>query len=220
MNVTSTQICNMALSRIGIREKIAALTPATTSEAVECELHYETVVDRTLCQYPWTFATKRKTLVIIENNPTKEWRYRYEYPADCVSPRYIEATARNVPVDLMIKWQVEATDAVVPGLYYSDPSVSAAAHRPWRKSILTDETAPVLVYTSNSVPEDLYPGHFVNLLAWNLAVEIAMPLLSKPDVATMAMNAARVALLDARANALNEGVHDNPLESEFVRARN
>ena len=219
MNVTSTEICNMALSRLGIREKITSLDPATSQEAVECALNYQTVVERTLCQYPWTFATKRKTLTLIESAPNKEWLYRYEYPADCVSPRYIEATARNVPVDLMIKWQVEATDADIPGLFYPDPQIGGQVHKPWRKSILTDEAAPVLVYTANTVPENLYPGHFVNLLAWNLAVELAMPLLSKPDVASMAMNAARVALLDARTNALNEGVHDNPLESEFIRAR-
>lgn len=164
-------------------------------------LFYERVLHRTLGQYPWYFATKRATLVLLETDPTTEWHYRYAVPSDMERPQYIEGGRRNQPTEELVKWQLEGSD---------DGST---------RTLLTDQASPVLVYTSRSASTVIYPEYFTNLLAWNLASEIAMPLTAKADIGNMAMNAARIALLDARTSALREQQPDDALESEFVRAR-
>jgi len=190
----------MAISRVGVRQRIASITEAS-EEARLCSLNWDLVVAKTLCQYPWGFAGRRSALAIIEENPNVEWLFRYAMPVDCESPRYIQGAGRNLPNELRVRWQVEGDGTAE------------------RSSILTDEAEAVLVYTTNAVATNLYPAHFVDLLVWNLACELAMPLVAKVEVAGLCINAARTALLYARTAQLNEGQEDMPLESEFVRAR-
>jgi hypothetical protein len=202
MSASVVDICNIALSRVGVKERINTLdAPARSEEQRLFMLFYERVLHRTLGQYPWYFATKRATLVLLETDPTTEWHYRYAVPSDMERPQYIEGGRRNQPTEELVKWQLEGSD---------DGST---------RTLLTDQASPVLVYTSRSASTVIYPEYFTNLLAWNLASEIAMPLTAKADIGNMAMNAARIALLDARTSALREQQPDDALESEFVRAR-
>jgi len=202
MATNPVEVCNIALSYLGVRERIVSLDPPAKSQEQQIlSLFYERVYRRTLGQYPWKFATKRKLLTLIEDDPNSEWSYRYAVPSDLECAQYIEGSARNLPTELLIKWQMEGSE-------------SGEA-----RTLMTDQEDPVLVYTTRDANPVIWPEYFTNLLAWNLAATVAMSITAKPDVANMAANAARIALLDSRTSALNEGQKDDALESEFVRAR-
>jgi hypothetical protein len=193
-------IANMALSKIGVREIISDLTEAST-EARTCNLYYDHVRDFTLAQSPWQFATRRKLLDLIETDPNAEWTYRYGVPVDMVEPRYIEGAGRNIANEDRPPWTLEGN---------ADTE---------RLTLMADASAPILVYTTNAVSTNLYPPHFVQLMAWNLAVEIVLPLTMKEDLWKMSKSAALGALAEAKAHMLNQGGEDVPIDSEFVRAR-
>jgi hypothetical protein len=193
-------ISNMALSNVGVRSRIASLSEAS-EEARVCNLHYGLAVERCLTLFPWPFATRRQALALIETSPNSEWAYRFALPNDCVEARYIEGSSRNIPVESKVPFQVEAA---------ADLS---------QQTVLTDEPAPVLVYTTKNLGAGQYPAYFVNLVSWELAAAITLPLRLSEESWKLAITGARQAMTDSRAHALNQGQEDQPLDSEFVRAR-
>jgi hypothetical protein len=200
--MTRENICNLALSRIGVRSRISSLSEGS-EEANLFDLVYDFVLELTLEQSPWSFAQERRALLLLEEqDSTEEWTFKYQVPANCVRPLRIEsAGARNVAQDQLVKWQLE-----------SDPDGN-------RKIILTDEEDAVLVYTRRDVIANLYPAHFVSTLAWNLAAEIVGAMPGKADMGEYAMKMARIAASEAGATNANIMVPDNQLDSEFVRVR-
>jgi hypothetical protein len=202
MSVSPVDICNVALSRIGVKQRIAALTE--NSEAARlCNLNYETVLDATLSQDEWPFATRRAPLALIEADPDTEWAFRYALPEDCVCAQRIESGFGNRQTDLAcaVKFRLEADTGNQ------------------RTTLLADKPEPILVYTTRSQPSSLYPAWFVNLLQWNLAVELAPALTARAEIMETAARSAFAALHRARAHARDEGQDDEPIDSEFVRAR-
>jgi len=200
VSVSIIDICNTALSRIGIRARIASLTEGS-EEARQCSLHYQQRLSYVLGEHPWSFASKRKVLVLIAADPNIEWKYRYELPADCSKPSYIQGYGRNVPEEQWIRWQIEASEDSA------------------RRTILTDQVDAVLVYTSDTIPVGIYPAHFIDALEWSLAAEIATPLTASPEMARAATTAAMQSLAHGKASDSNEGQPDEAVETESIRAR-
>lgn len=62
MAVTEVSIANMALSRVGQHNQIAALSDSNEA-ARQCNLHYEPARDALLRAHPWNFAIKRTKLI-------------------------------------------------------------------------------------------------------------------------------------------------------------
>lgn len=194
------EIFNLALSRVGVTKEV--MDPSELSqEAKKCRLFYERKFKLSLCQYPWPFATRRRELALLETFTSGPWFYRYAMPADCEKPQSIQPPTPNPTDDELVPWEIEA-----------HPETG-------ERTLLTNEVNAILVYTSNEIPEAFFPEHFVEVLAWNLAVELAMPLTKKADVLTAAVNGARTALLYARTSQLNENQNQPEPESEFLRAR-
>ena len=190
----------MALSRVGVRERIASLTEET-EEARICNLHYDLALTSALALHPWPFASKRKALTLIEEKPSIEWAFRYALPIDCIEPLYIEGAARNLPIESRPRWELEA-----------DSSAD-------RTTLLADVPNAVLKYTSRSVSEASFPPYFVPVMSWMLADFIAIPLTVKAEVSTAVATQLARALSTAKAHASNQGQADEALDSEFIRAR-
>lgn len=86
---TKTDICNMALGRIGHKLTTVALIGVGTSpDALKCNLFYEQTRDALLRSYWWRFAAAR---VEIEASatPAFEWSYAYTLPNDFLAMRSI-----------------------------------------------------------------------------------------------------------------------------------
>lgn len=193
-------ICNTALRHVGIRAGIGSLSEQS-EEARVIRLVYDQVLERTLEKVDWGFARRRATLTLLETQPNIFWAFRYELPVDCAVPRQIQPFVRNPSNEDLIPWEIEsATD-------------------PTKRTLLTDVASATLIYTRRDVPPGAYPQHFIHALAWVLADEIAMPLTAKAEVAQLASQGARLAVLEGGAMAMNKGQPDLPQDSEFVRAR-
>jgi len=197
---SQVDICNMALGRIGARQRIGSMNEQS-EEARILKLVYPQILGLTLEQVDWGFARRRKALTLLETDPNDFWAFRYELPADCACPRNIQGFTRNPTIEELIPWEVEGED---------DPA---------KRTIFSDMEEAVLQYTRNDVPTGSYPSHFVHALAWNLAVEIAMPLTGTTDVVSYAINAANAAVIQCGSMSANQRQPDDARESEFVRAR-
>jgi len=71
---SKTDICNMALGRIGHKLTTEALINADTDpDAQQCNLHYEQTRDALLRSYWWRFAGVRVDLAVVSNGDFAHW---------------------------------------------------------------------------------------------------------------------------------------------------
>jgi hypothetical protein len=194
--ISVVQICNIALSRVGITRTIASLDE-DSQEASTCNLLFEPTRDALLRSYPWAFARAEQDLALVEEDPTDDWGYSYRRPTDCLQARRIMLGAR-----------IESIPAP-----FSIGSDSAG------QLIYSDETDARLEYTRLVDDVAIWPEDFAQALCWALAAEIALPLSVDEGRRQAAKGEAAMALKEARAKNENEGQEDPPVQSEFIRAR-
>lgn len=200
MGKTATDICNMALARIGVSQFLLDYSNDQSNEAKVCRIFYDNVRDRVIQELPWNFATRTATLTDIGTPPSR-WAYRYRYPVDCITARKV--TVSGAPSS------IESAEFEV----VEDEAAGSLA-------ICTNQQSAVLIYTAKITNTILFSQAFIDTFAWALATEIAAPLSAEPKMATAAGNAYTVALLRAAGRHLNEGKEARPTtESGFITAR-
>ena len=82
MAVTSTSICNSALSKIGA-ERILSLD-ADNNRAKLLKEQYEKIRDELLYAHPWNFAIKRSQLAALVTAPLFGFKFQFQLPSDCL----------------------------------------------------------------------------------------------------------------------------------------
>ena len=87
--LTETSICNMALGRIGGLRIEDSVETDTSTQAIQCRLHYETIRNSLEESYPWRFTSDRATLVVDGTTPDSEWDYQFDLPDDYLAMRSI-----------------------------------------------------------------------------------------------------------------------------------
>jgi len=197
MAFSEVQICNMALSRIGIQQTIDDLEEAS-NEARACKLFYEVMRDAVLGDFPWEFATKYDSLALVEESPNSDWLFSYRYPIDCLhARRIVSGVGRDATLNPVFK-----------------PGNDGAG-----RLIYTDEEAPTLEYTMRMENPAFFSLGFAEALSYRIASEIAMPLAIKTEIADRNVSMYRIALATATANEANESTPDEESESEFTSVR-
>lgn len=188
----SGRIVNQALAYIGITQQVGASTIAAglTVEAQQALLHYSDIVDEVLRAFPWGFATKYATLVLVAGTrtapATPDWQYSYRAPADLVFARRL-------------------TPAVARQLgrrYDGDPPPVRVGRDTTGGLIYTDQIAPVLEYTYRP-PCAAVVGDpiFRAAVAWRLAAAFA-PALAR-DAARLKIALQMYAELIRKAELVN-----------------
>lgn len=154
---TEVDLCNLALSHLGITEKIGSLDD-TTTQAEQCKLLYETVRDGLLTGHDWSFATKVDAPDALTTVTHPRWTTFYAYPDDCLRLRRITSDGQAGPGQEfgIFLTKVEAANARVIGT--------------------TGEA--YLEYIARVADLALYPPEVTEALAWGLAVRLA-PALSR-----------------------------------------
>lgn len=200
-------ICNTALSRIGVTTKIASLTERT-KEAIELNSVFEEVRDRVISAAPWPFA--RRIIALQKTGATPfRWKYRYEYPSDCIAIRNIlpPMPAGSTP-ELYRRWLAESKVAYEIEADDND-----------YQTIVTDQDLAVIEYTKRVINPLRYSAKFTGAFAWALAAEVALPLAKTIDHSRNAAAAYEKEIREAIADARNQQHQEEPADSEFVRAR-
>ncbi|MBU0522696.1 MAG: hypothetical protein KKC24_23860 [Gammaproteobacteria bacterium] len=193
------EICNVALSRVAHTQPIVSFTER--SKAAElCSVFYTTLRDLVLADFPWPFAESIVTLADI-GSPAPGWAYRYRYPADCLKVREIIIPGQRVPLN---------SDQQIP--YKIGYDVGG-------RVIHTDLPEAGVRFTFRVEDSTFFDPLFADALAWRLAMDLALPLSSKPELQTYATQQFQLALTKAEGSAFEESQDDPEPESEFVSVR-
>lgn len=197
-----TQICNLALSHLGVSKQISNFDSERSAEANACREFYETARDEVLQAFAWPFASKIKTLALIEEDPNDEWGYSYQYPTDCLRASRILSGSRNDTKDSEIKFRVMGDND--------------------SRTIFTDKEDADLEYTVRITNTARFDAEFVMCLSFLLAAYIA-PRIAGGDPfnkgqRALQMYAMKIPSVQARNE--NENKKDREPESEFINARN
>lgn len=198
---STTEICNFALSHLGIGKRISNVETDVTAEAKVCRIFFEPSRDKVLRDFPWPFATKILALGEIEESPNDEWGFSYRYPSDCLAFRRILSGTRNDTRQSQIPYRI-AQDAA-------------------GKIIFTDREEAQGEYTVRTEDPAIYPPDFVLALSFLIAAYIA-PAISAGDPFKLGARAAQFYEYEidkAKANAANEVQPEEDVQSEFVRGR-
>lgn len=217
MALSSVDICNIALSRIGNSGKIASFTEQS-KEASICKLHYQYCLDWLLESFPWGFAKKTIVLAQLAEDAPEGWTYIYQYPSDCVKARAVVDSGGE-------RYAIRAAY-----LYDDDPERihRSSVRYPFEirlrgdgnaRCIVTDLEAARLLYTARVSDTTLFPAQFSSLLATKVAGEIATGLLADANIVKVMEQRFVQQWREATAMSINEGRQDEEADSISVRVR-
>lgn len=193
------EICNVALSRVAHTQPIVSFTEK--SKAAElCAVFYTTLRDLVLADFPWPFAESIVNLADI-GSPAPGWAYRYRYPANCLKVREIiqPGQRRSLTADLQPPYKI--------------------GYDVGGRVIHTDQPEAGVRFTFRVEDSTFFDPLFADALAWRLAMDLALPLSSKPDLQAFATQQFQLAMTKAEGSAFEESHDDPEPESEFVSVR-
>ena len=151
---TDIQICSDALLLLGANP-ISSFTEGTDESNI-CDRLYQDIKIRTLTMYPWSFSFKKVQLARLITTPTNEYKYEYQLPSDIIGR---------------------------PNAVYDTDDVGAHPRREYRllgNKLLTDYESVYIDYQFN-VTEFALPSYFVQLLKYQMAWHLAMPITDQTD---------------------------------------
>lgn len=201
---SKTAIANVALTRIGSSKLLQNVDTQTGTLAEAVRLLFPEEAKFVLRDFPWPAATGYITLALVDGSETEaannDWQYSYRYPSDCLFVRRI----------------------VVPNQGRNNP-----APPPYRigrdsqgKLIFTNEPDAEIEYTVDisGTPEE-FDSMMVSMLGWKIGASLAPSQSLIKAMAETCMAQYEIEKTKAQSRALNEGQQEDPIESEFVRAR-
>ena len=194
MSFSAVQLCNLALSRIGVSQFVASFTESGT-KAQLCNLHFDACRDAVLEAYPWPFATITADLALVTTAPSMDWGYAFRLPSDCLKPLRTLDAGRGLSSPFAI-------------------SADSAG-----QLLLLDAAACSLQYTQRVEDPGRFPPAFGHALAWRLAMEFAPPLSVNSGLTQRAEIGYRTAIGEAEMLAINQGWPDAQPVSSIESAR-
>lgn len=213
MAVNKVTLANMALSHIGAKNTLQALTEAS-AEAKQCNLWYEPSRRKTLMAYDWNFARRRLALAEhSEDPPEGVWAFRYQYPASCLVAREIENGNGGRYLNIQLPSQGANISNAIPFEIETDSTGE-------QRTILTDMEDAVLIFTFDQTSTDMFSDLFDDAQSWLLAHYIAFPLTGSLTIKKAALESYMGFVRYAMGQNANEQVSGPPREAEWVRGRN
>lgn len=198
---SKTEICNLSLAHIGHGETIANIDTEKSAAAYACKQFYEITRQLTLRGYPWPFARTQAALGLVEEDPTTEWAYSYQYPSDCILASRILPGLRTETQGDEVAFLINYTSS--------------------GKLIYTDASEAILEYTKNVEDENLFSSDFVMAMSFLLGAYIT-PRLTGGDPQNQRGKCLELYSMHmpiARNNAKFEERPDREVESLFITGR-
>ena len=202
MSFSDVDICNIALSRLGERNRIQSLDSAAdnTTAAVLCRENYALARDCVLEAAPWDFALVRTfALALVATDEEAAWKFIYARPADAAHLLNADDGTTGVRYELQQPY--------VTGL------------REGQLVIYSNVQDLKLNYIARATDPSKWSGLFVNALAWRLASDLALPLTRQQKLQTLASAQYEQAIAEALAHTLNEDQPPVPPEGSIAGSR-
>lgn len=202
-------ICNAALTLLGLEEEIQDLETEQTREARAFRQFYADAVDEVFRAFDWPFARKTVALVASGALPIEEWLYAYDYPTEALAIRRIlNGSTQRVEDE-------ESRETFSIGY-----DVAGGTDR----VIYTDKETAVAQYTVRVDDPLLWGADFRQCLAAFLAHKVAVKLVPGKRAEKTAESDRQYAhyrdcLIRAASMAANEEAPEQDPDSSLVRAR-
>ena len=212
------QLCNRALSRIGIDQLIEDLTDPTT-RARACLQHYDDCRIEMLQDFPWGFAQKVVRLAEVAGVTVPGWRYVYRYPSDCLRAQQVtdESGGRGATGNMFRDiWAYDLPGEMMMRVPYSvmaDPLTEGG------RIIVTDLEAAYLWYTANIEDINQFPPLARSALSWKVAGEIALVLRADTRLQQNAVQQYLWVVSQAQVGTQQEGTADKTPTPDSIRVR-
>jgi hypothetical protein len=213
-----TALYNLALGYVGIENEVAS-TGETSAEAKLCTRFYETCRKQLVGSYDWPWAHKVLALANgAQVNPAAgavaalkiyPWSYKYDYPADCLTPRFL-LPVNTTPLTGQERIPFEVANYDNALAIFTDENQGTLA-----------APAVSLAYTMNETTTTVWPIEFDVALALLLAANLAIPLAGEGSLRQTLMDQHRVALAEAVSKSMDmrhRGVEKNN-EVELTETR-
>jgi len=149
MALSETEICNLALARIGAK-RLNDLDTDSSVPAIHCRTHYEPTRDALLRSHWWRFASARAELSEDVDAPDFEWDNQFSLPNDFLAMKSVYENR------------------------FSDENLSSYALE--GKKLLTNEDTCEIRYIKKVTDVTQFDPLFVEVLALQLAIKMVMPL--------------------------------------------
>lgn len=202
MAATEVQICNLALSNLGVSTLLSSLSE-DSNEARVCNVWYEQTRDAVLQDFPWNFCKRRVSLAEVSEDPATDWGYVYAYPIDCLAVRALTLAGMRKPRnDQRIEFEV--------------------AYNGSQRVIYTDQYQAELIYTAKVTDPSIFDPLFTIALSWALAAAIAPSLVGQIAGQSVAANMRETYVLmlqQAAAASMREGFEGVEPEVELLTVR-
>ena len=188
--MTETEICNMALGRLGAKRiSDFADTNEANLQSVQCRLHYVQTRDALLRSHWWRFA-----------------RYRVQLSENTTAPTFEFDNAFDLPSDFLRLW-IRPFEDNNWGLNNTDRTFSMEG-----KQLLTNEDSVYLRYIRRVTDPAEFDPLFIEVLVLKLAIKMVMPISQDKELYQILYQEmrdvlARVRVVDKRETN-NVGVSD------------
>lgn len=247
--VASVDIANRALSLVGTRSQIAALTE-NSPEAQAANLWIDSLRREIMRMAPWNCAKNVNALALVcaapgtpenpttgtiqwqKGQPQPPWAYEYLYPADCLRPLWIvpqftTGFASGVPITTAVTGGAPAFWNGPPvrfsvGIDQINPGtglVDTSPNGQDARIILTNQEDAILVYLKNVTNPDVMDDNFQQAWAEGLAARMIFQLTGDKTLANIRIEEANRYIQLARAVDGNEGLTINDITPDWIRVR-
>ncbi len=201
LTLTTTQICNMAISHAGGQRLIndVELENATSPEAAQCTLWYDVSRIEMLEGFDWSFARKYFTMPKHADTEPTGWGFRYIKPVDMVVARFIAQP---------LWWQQD------PIPFATLPSIDGT-----EDTICTDHDDAELIYSFDQTNSDRFSRIFATTLSYLLATKMTFSTTGKQTKQKNNADFFNFYLLNAMNQDWNKARRPKAREAEWVRDR-
>lgn len=172
--MTSTDVCNLALSYLGNTREISSMSEQST-EAILCQRFYNIARESLLKMFPWNFAVKQNSLTLVEDETDNTYAYVYENPNDCL--RVLKVMAANDGGAVVNDYNV----------VYGHPGIAV-------RRIVSDVADAKISYIADIQDTEAMPSEFIDAFALTLANRLALPLSSSGQMAQAIQQQASIAV--------------------------
>ena len=104
MPLSATQLCNMALPRIG-EMRITNFATDKGEQAIVCRDVFQPTLDEVISRWNWNIAKQRKLVAVSADAPAFGYDYQYDYPSDPWCLRPLKVSVGGTP---LTKWVSES----------------------------------------------------------------------------------------------------------------
>jgi len=185
---SQTDICNLALIRIGVQQQLVNVQTDGTLPALSALLIWDRERQFVLRDFPWSWATKYAALAGQVANPNPDWKFSYTMPADSLFDRRIATSTGRLEAN--------------------PPAFRRGTDNANNPVLFTDAAAGTLEYTYDVTDTTKFDPEFSSLLAWRLAANLALGLSRIQDHAKFCLEAYAGEKAQAEARAAREAQKD------------